>query len=232
MRFKRLGTGARQRHLRSRFGRLPCTTQRVDSNWTFLPVFFTRIGLPTGCGPSLWTTRLPFALSNSARRDSTPTPLIASLPPPQSSAATSWPLPTRQSSTGPTKPGLWQFSTPRIDEALNSPSLGRFGGLLPGGFEVGAVGVGVVLDRPVAVVAGVAKQYEVVLLGGTAVLPFDDVVGDAPFGFGPTADAALVSGGDGGSELGAGVALASGETVWPARRALTARGPRQPAPRT
>lgn len=82
---------------------------------------------------------------------------------------------------------------------------------MPGGSEVGAGGVGVVFDCPVAVVdlvvAGVAEQYEVVLLGGAAVLPFDDVVGDAPFGFGPTADAALVSGYEGGSELGAGVAL-------------------------
>ena len=75
------------------------------------------------------------------------------------------------------------------------------------------MGVGVVLDRPVAVVgfvvARVAEKDEVVLLGGASVLPFDYVVGDAPFGLGPTADAALVSGGDGGSELGAGVALAS-----------------------
>ena len=85
--------------------------------------------------------------------------------------------------------------------------------MLPGGSEVGAVGVGVFFYLPVAVVgfvvAGVAEQHQVVLLGGSAVLPFGDVVGDAPFGFGPAADAALVAGGDGGSELGAGVALAS-----------------------
>ena len=84
---------------------------------------------------------------------------------------------------------------------------------MPGGFEVGAVGVGVVCDCPVAVVgfvvAGVAEQHEVVLLGGAAVLPFDDVVGHASLGFGSTADAALVSGGDGGSEVGARVALAA-----------------------
>ena len=84
---------------------------------------------------------------------------------------------------------------------------------MPGGSEVGASGVGVVFDLVVSmvgfVVAVVAELYEVVWLGGSAVFPVDDVVGDAPFGFGPAADAALISGGDGGSELGAGVALAA-----------------------
>ena len=85
--------------------------------------------------------------------------------------------------------------------------------MLPGGSEIGAAGIGVVFDCPVAVVdlvvAGVAEQHEVVLLGEAAVLPFDDVVGDAPFVFGSAADASLVSGYEGRSELGAGVALAS-----------------------
>ena len=59
------------------------------------------------------------------------------------------------------------------------------------------------------VVAGVAEQHQVVLLGGSAVLPFDDVVGHAPFGFGPAADATLVAGGDGGPELRGGVPVGS-----------------------
>ena len=75
------------------------------------------------------------------------------------------------------------------------------------------MGFGVVFDGPVAVVdfvvAVVAELDEVVLLGGSAVLPFNDVVGDAPFGLFAAADAALVAGGDGGSELWAGVALAA-----------------------
>ena len=69
---------------------------------------------------------------------------------------------------------------------------GAIRGVVARGSEVGAVGVGVVFYLPVAVVgfvvAGVAEQHQVVLLGGSAVLPFDDVVGHAPFGFGPAAE--------------------------------------------
>ena len=61
-----------------------------------------------------------------------------------------------------------------------------------------AAGVGVFLNGPTAVVdlvmALAAEQYRVVRQGQTAVLPVDDVVGDAPFGFSAATDAALVPG--------------------------------------
>lgn len=68
-------------------------------------------------------------------------------------------------------------------------------------------------DVPVAVmdfvVTVVAELHEVVGLGGAVVFPVDDVVGDAPLGFSSTADAPLVPSGNGGPELGTGVALAA-----------------------
>ena len=69
--------------------------------------------------------------------------------------------------------------------------------MLPGWSQVFASGVGVLFYGPLAVVdfvvAVVADQHQVVGLGGPAVRPFLDVVGDAPFGALPAADAALVA---------------------------------------
>ena len=65
-------------------------------------------------------------------------------------------------------------------------------------------------DGPVSVVdfvvAAVTQQDQIVGLGGAVVLPFDDVVGDAPLGADLAADAAAVSGFEGGSQGEIGVA--------------------------
>ena len=56
------------------------------------------------------------------------------------------------------------------------------------------------------VVAVVAQQDQIVGLGGAVVLPFDDVVRDAPFGADLAADAATVSGFESGPQGEIGVA--------------------------
>lgn len=96
---------------------------------------------------------------------------------------------------------------------LFNPRFASWRWFLPGWPQVAATGVGVLLHSPVVVVdlvvTRVTQQHQVVGLGGSAVLPFDDVVRDAPFGFDSAADAAPISGFQGGPESEVGMAASS-----------------------